>query len=411
MKFSTRIKNGKKQYYWRYTSPIDGKEHRLSSYIKKDLEKRVKDKQKELALGITYSHQTFGKYLEWHLENVHLVGLRPSSCERYRYDIQRILEDPIANIPIDKLTDQTIQNFYNRYFKEKNSANQVYSLHKIIRPAIRYAAIRGDIKTDFMPLVRLPKDNAEKKMNSRKKRAEKPLTLEDEKRLTQYLIANAGSPFHENSLLFLFQLRLGLRIGECLALTWDDIRLIDGAEYVDISKTFKFTKVKLKDGTTQTIPVTGEPKSNMGYRMLMLPGELIPLIKQHKANQRKTLAKIGIMQTKASLVFGTKTGNHKHLKSINLSLSRICKRIGIPRHTSHDLRHTFGTRCFEAGLEPKTIQTLLGDSSLSMMMNTYIHVSNRMQAKKMKQLNDYYKKLQKEENENVVPNLVPMKKE
>lgn len=285
-------------------------------------------------------------------------------------DIQKILKDPIAKIPISKITDQTIQDFYNRFFVKTESANQVYCMHKIINPCIRYAAIRGDIRSNFMPLVRLPKDNADKKRAKHKKSQERALTHEDEQILTDYLMANAGLPNKDNELIDLFQLRLGLRIGECLALTWDDIRLVDDAEYVDISKTFRFTKVKLDDGTTQTIPVTGEPKSDIGYRMLMLPDELIPLIKQHKENQKKQLTKIGIMQTKESLVFGTKTGKHKDIKSINLSLRRICKRIGIQEHTSHDLRHTFGTRAFEAGLEPKTIQTLLGDASLSMMMNT-----------------------------------------
>ena len=40
----------------------------------------------------------------------------------------------------------------------------------------------------------------------------------------------------------------------------------------------------------------------------------------------------------------------------------------------HTIRHTFSTRCFENGIEPKVAQKLLGHSSITVTMNTYTHV-------------------------------------
>jgi integrase len=42
----------------------------------------------------------------------------------------------------------------------------------------------------------------------------------------------------------------------------------------------------------------------------------------------------------------------------------------------HNLRHTFATRCIEAGMRPKTLQKILGHSSLAMTMDLYVHVTN-----------------------------------
>jgi integrase len=41
----------------------------------------------------------------------------------------------------------------------------------------------------------------------------------------------------------------------------------------------------------------------------------------------------------------------------------------------HCFRHTFATRCFEAGVAPKTVQSYLGHASLQMTMDLYTHVT------------------------------------
>lgn len=41
----------------------------------------------------------------------------------------------------------------------------------------------------------------------------------------------------------------------------------------------------------------------------------------------------------------------------------------------HTLRHTFATRCIEAGMKPKTLQMILGHSNIGITMNLYVHVT------------------------------------
>ena len=46
--------------------------------------------------------------------------------------------------------------------------------------------------------------------------------------------------------------------------------------------------------------------------------------------------------------------------------------------TPHILRHTFATRCFEAGINAKVVQHLLGHSDIQMTLNLYTHVDTKV---------------------------------
>ena len=57
-----------------------------------------------------------------------------------------------------------------------------------------------------------------------------------------------------------------------------------------------------------------------------------------------------------------------------------------PRFSAHTFRHTFATRCIEAGIQPKTVQKYLGHTSLQMTMDLYVHVTDDYKQQEMKKL-------------------------
>ena len=54
----------------------------------------------------------------------------------------------------------------------------------------------------------------------------------------------------------------------------------------------------------------------------------------------------------------------------------------------HSLRHTFATRCIENGVQPKTLQKILGHSSLSTTMDLYVHVTDEQMFSEMNKMNN-----------------------
>ena len=49
----------------------------------------------------------------------------------------------------------------------------------------------------------------------------------------------------------------------------------------------------------------------------------------------------------------------------------------------HVLRHTFATRCIEAGMMPKTLQKILGHSNIGITMNLYVHITENEKYKEI----------------------------
>ena len=52
----------------------------------------------------------------------------------------------------------------------------------------------------------------------------------------------------------------------------------------------------------------------------------------------------------------------------------------------HTLRHTYATRCIEAGMRPKTLQMLLGHSNTGITMNLYVHLTDDEKKKEVEKV-------------------------
>lgn len=58
--------------------------------------------------------------------------------------------------------------------------------------------------------------------------------------------------------------------------------------------------------------------------------------------------------------------------------------------STHSLRHTYGTRCIEAGMKPVTLQRLMGHKDITVTLNTYTSILNIFKEDEVNKLNDYY---------------------
>lgn len=78
-------------------------------------------------------------------------------------------------------------------------------------------------------------------------------------------------------------------------------------------------------------------------------------------------------------------------KAINKERERIAKKNQtsfepIPHFYPHALRHTFATRCFEAGIDAKVVQKFLGHYSISITLDLYTHITNEKAKEDMNKL-------------------------
>ena len=92
-------------------------------------------------------------------------------------------------------------------------------------------------------------------------------------------------------------------------------------------------------------------------------------------------------------VFLFKPSNKSYVDraDVNKTLKLVLKyNFGINDITTHSLRHTYGTRCIEAGMQPVVLQRLMGHTDISTTLNTYTDVLNDFKNEEIEKVNQYY---------------------
>lgn len=163
---------------------------------------------------------------------------------------------------------------------------------------------------------------------------------------------------------FRFILQTGLRIGELIGLKWEDVDFKNRT--IKIRRAMKYSESK-KEWRIET------PKSDAGYRTISLTDEAVGILKRQ---QKKNASNKVIELDSRDYVFISNKGTHISVSTYDSALVRICKMANIKKFSVHILRHTFATRCIEAGMKPKTLQTIMGHSSIGITMNLYVHTTD-----------------------------------
>lgn len=195
--------------------------------------------------------------------------------------------------------------------------------------------------------------------------------------------------FYDN--LFTVAVSTGLRQGELCALTWDDIDL-DKKE-IKVNKTLLYQKL---EGDSKKEFHINPPKTKTSKR-------IVPINRQCEiALKKQFIQRNNIMAKKTSkplpgfekLLFVTRYGTPICDQIMIEAIKKIIDEINLCRDeleqfesfSPHCFRHTFATRCFESGIQPKTVQTYLGHSSLQTTMDIYTSVLDTHKQEEMKKL-------------------------
>lgn len=185
--------------------------------------------------------------------------------------------------------------------------------------------------------------------------------------------------FYDN--FFTTAMSTGMRIGELAALRWNDIDWNENV--IRVTRTLIYQKF---DGDNKKEFHFGNPKTDTSVRV-------IPINKQCKIALKKQYVQKNIVASKApkckqpdkqfaDLLFTTKYNTPLNSQIVCDAIKRIVDEINLTRDITdemelfscHCFRHTFATRCFEAGIAPKTVQAYLGHATLQMTMDLYTSV-------------------------------------
>ena len=276
----------------------------------------------------------------------HTVKLR--TFERYKYNVEKHINPEIGDYDLNNLSASVLQDFVLKKLESGNlktggqlANNSVIGIVNIIKAALSQAVSFEIIQKEYSNKIKLPAPT-EKPVNAFKK--------QEQQKIEQYCL-NSKKQNHIGIVICLYT---GLRIGELLALTWDDIDFANGLMKVD-KEAYKIKQ----NGVWHTI--IDKPKTKSSIRVIPLPKTLLSKLKDIKKKSKNE----HIISTRENKVVDT--------RSYQKTFERILRKLNIPYKNFHSLRHTFATRAVELGIDVKSLAEIMGHKNPTVTLQRYTH--------------------------------------
>jgi integrase len=281
-------------------------------------------------------------------------ALRPRTFLSYQMIVERHLIPQLGRTSLAKLSPQQVQSYMNAKLAEGLSARTVQYHHAVLRRALGQAERWGLVARNVAKLVTPP----------RVQRAEvRPLNLDEARSLLKVTKGERLEP------LFSLALGLGLRQGELLGLTWDDVDL--KSQKLTVRRTLQ------RHGGAFHL---SEPKTNRSRRTILLPAPLVESLRSHRARQLEERLRAGSLWNDGwNLVFASEVGEPLTGFHVGRQFKRLLKLAGLRDQRFHDLRHASATFMLAQGVPLRVVMDVLGHSQIHVTANTYSHVMPEMQ--------------------------------
>lgn len=290
-------------------------------------------------------------------------------CRRL-YTISIIEDSCIGDIPITTINESQINQLLLD-IKSRYSNSVIRKVYSMISQGFKIAIHKRLLSYNLMdsPFIKKPQaDREDTKITA--------FTVEEQ---TAFLKALDGKKQYINTAdykpMYLIELFAGLRMGEICALTPNDIDL----EHNIIRVTNSVTR-----GVDYEPMVGTTTKTHNGVRDVPIQPILLPTledaISKYKANRHNLL------------FYNFKSDRPIVTQQTNSAFKRLCEKAQITiSGGQHLLRHTFATRAIEAGVPAAVLKKWMGHSDISITLNTYCDVFDRMNDKAMDCFSDYLK--------------------
>lgn len=278
-----------------------------------------------------------------------------SNCqETTAYGYKNIVENHIipymGEIKLQNLQPAIIQQYYHDLVVQKSlSPNSVRRHHAVLRKALDFA-----LKQQFVY-----RNVAESVFQPPKIKSEGKSYTPDQVKILLKKVKGTKMevPVH-------LAVCLGLRREEITGLRWEHVNLKE--------RILNIVEVRTAAGKNKNI--IKEPKTQKSRRTLYIVDEVYDVLVAHKGWQAKRKELLGDLYHDSDYVFVRNDGKPYRVNSVSEHFLDFLRKHGLPKIRLHDLRHTFASVMYAAGVDLKAISGMMGHSDIGTTSRIYTHM-------------------------------------
>lgn len=305
--------------------------------------------QADKRAGVTRTRATTGDFLAAWVADVR--NLRPSTRHGYQVAVELHLIPELGGIRLDELAPLDVEHALAR-LSERMSPKHLRNVHAVLRRALNDAVRKGMVTRnvagrEFVDAPRVPD--------------EEPAAFTSAE-VARLLLAARGDRLEAPLRV---AIGTGLRQGELLGLAWEDLDLAGRRIHVRRELTRvdgRYVRAELKTGSRSR-------------RVLPLAPELVDVLERHEAAIREE----GLVPIATGPVFVSPAGAPLNGSWMTHRLYQLEERAGIRRLPWKNLRTTFASRLFEAGVSDRVIADWLGHTRTKTTHGHYIDTADASQ--------------------------------
>ena len=330
--------------------------------------KEVKEKMMSITVSSTTnkgpgSEKTLENLLTLWLQNGE-ISHKGSTNLKYQYLLERHIIPFIGKRKLSTITSHTINTFLDNKLKNGRldgkgglAPSYVKTMALILQAAFDYGK-NEKISPDISITISKPDTGKEE------------MRILDEQEL-KTLESHLTNDIDSTKIGTMISLHTGLRIGEICALSWDDIDLKNNI--IHVRHTVSRVKNDKGHAELSTALIIDSPKTKSSFRDIPISSSLRPYL-------------LLFEKQKTSEYVVSDDNGYLSPRTFDYRYHRLLDECGIKSLNYHALRHTFATRCIEVGVDIKTLSELLGHSSVTITLNTYVHSSMELKRTQIEKL-------------------------
>ena len=322
-------------------------------------------------------------YIEYWLKTYKMNKIEPPSYYRLYSVYEHQLKDTLGTKMIGDIRAKDIQSFIDDmanpkdYNKRPLAISGLKKIIQLLKPCFNTAIQEGALFLNPCDGVTIPKESCIKTPTK------KQISLSDDEIEKFKMVAletykSTSEYCSRDFLVLLLIVNLGLRVGEMLALSWNDIDFENRIVYINKTLQSDIRNFEAKEGEKKLYSrIKNSTKTNAGMRVISLNDSVMSYLEELRAYDKRN-------KIVSDYVACTTAGTLNRARNLQRSLDRLLKKANIDKKVSlHTLRHTFGSYLLRKGVGIEVISKLMGHARITVTYNKYIHTIREEEAKAM----------------------------